>query len=488
MRRILLILTLVAICFVNACSRDTKQSSAKNSEGSSSDVTDSSIDIASSVGPEEPTDTPEEIEVITPAPAGDNTLISFAVCGSVDKLNRNQKMINDRIHEDGLDVNVFFYQVDAIKPDGLANEYKAFEEQNGKPYDIASTGIWPDNIADAEFVSSGYFYNINEYLNSEEGKKLKEIFSENEWNSVEINGKIFDFPAYTCVDPYCPNVYLCEEKDVNADIDSLLKLCDESDVTGKNKLFIAREDYGILSLAGISRTSCAPFKYAEEKFVNPFTDPDLIKIINTIVEENEKRIIYDSSDKFFEYTDIYAAVMPEAYVPDEMKSNKTSLLPYCLSHSNGASFGVVNGSENKEKALELMYLIYTDKKLADMLVYECVAEYENGKVSNFEWDMRGDLWGIGAFASPVKSQNTDDRRVTIKEWEKDACWDYCTFIPELDDEERKILNKAGNKLAMINVNANSNYLSSCLTEEENRQFDLVIEKLNKQFEEWKKTR
>ena len=143
-------------------------------------------------------------------------------------------------------------------------------------------------------------------------------------------------------------------------------------------MFIGKGYNSVFALANITGLLPAPFNTVEEKFVNPFTCPELLKIMETIKEEKFEKDSGKDKEIYFEdsalgFDDVYAAITG-LWSSGEPAFNKTVLLPYYAFHKNSTSFGISETSENKEKALEFMYLIYTDKELADMLVYECQAE------------------------------------------------------------------------------------------------------------------
>ncbi len=430
-----------------------------------------------SPAPTVPAQITEEPAPITPVPDEGNTLLRLAVAGDVLKLNENQEKINKRIHEDGLDVNVFFYSVDALNTDGLK---VALSGENN--YDIVTTGIWPDHIGDAKFVSSGYFYDFSEYLKTEKGQKLKAVFTDDEWKTVSIEGAVYNFPGPSGYNVYGMDVYSYGNGNVEASLNGLLDACRMSDIQDRNKLFIMKSWNTVFALSGITSYLPAPFVVSEEKFVNPFTYPALLEVREKIADEDGKELIYNDYNKFSEYENgVYAALVSNVSLAD-FGENKTSVMPKYMYHTNGFSLGIAEKSENKEKALELMYLIYTDKELADMLVYECRAEYEDGIVSNIDGDVRGDVWGIGAFASPIKSDKVKDRRQAVLDWEKNAAWDYAGFVADLSDEERNTLKKSESEWMEWTQSVNQKLPSQDLID----SLDPIIEKLNVQFEEWKK--
>ena len=117
-----------------------------------------------------------------------------------------------------------------------------------------------------------------------------------------------------------------------------------------------------------------------------------------------------------------------------------------------------------------------------MINYACGAEIKDGVAVNIGGDIRGYIWGIGPFASPLESEKIKDRREAVLEWEKNACWDYVGFAADLTDEERNLLSKCRKQWNSWVENVEQEMPSQELID----SIDPIIEKLNKQFEKWKK--
>ncbi len=485
--RIAGIIIIIAL-FIVACSSKTDSTDeSKKSSGdegyseasdSSSSPTPDSSPSPTPFTPEVTVVEPEPEKEITPTPDENNVLIKFAVGGSCLELNENQEKINKKIHDDGLDVNVFFYNVEYSESSGILDAFSGKTD-----YDIATTGIWMDSIGGTKFVSSGLFYDFSGYLASEEGKKLYQVFTENEWNMVRSGDAIYSFPSVTVVSDSGIYAYLYEDREIeDKTLNGLLQVCKTSPIDGRNKLFIMKSYYDVFSFANITHYLIAPFKIDEEKFVNPFKCPELLKVREEIAKENGKSIIYDKYESLSEHEkETYVSVIGQIPFVD-FGSSKKCIMQKCMCNSADSSLGILNSSKNKEKALQLMYLIYTDKELADMINYACSAEIKDGVAVNIGGDIRGHVWGIGPFASPLESEKIKDRREAVLEWEKNACWDYVGFAADLTDEERNLLSKYRNEWNSWVENVEQEMPSQELID----GIDPIIEKLNKQFEEWKK--
>ncbi len=121
--------------------------------------------------------------------------------------------INTILHEHGIEYSL---QIVAFSHSGFTSssyteEGKRIYEEYLKKYekefgtvDILSAGSGISQQEAAAFLKSGYFYCLDDYLNSEKGKELYERFAKNDWKLCSIGGKIYSIPMN--------NYYVINEK------------------------------------------------------------------------------------------------------------------------------------------------------------------------------------------------------------------------------------------------------------------------------------
>ena len=109
----------------------------------------------------------------------------------------NQREINRILQEKGID-----YQIQFILPlDGEGNpltgvEYAEWIEkyEKNKSLDIITSSAWPAGVnTDVEFVRSR-MVPLNTYLETDDGKVLRNIFTEEEWKGCSLDGNAYVIP------------------------------------------------------------------------------------------------------------------------------------------------------------------------------------------------------------------------------------------------------------------------------------------------------
>ena len=75
------------------------------------------------------------------------------------------------------------------------NELKEYENENG-PLDIVFTGFNVEGEGDKPLamIKSGYFAQLDEFLNTSEGVKLFDLYDEKLWESVKVDNNIYTIP------------------------------------------------------------------------------------------------------------------------------------------------------------------------------------------------------------------------------------------------------------------------------------------------------
>lgn len=105
---------------------------------------------------------------------------------------QNQKEINRILYEKGTDCQIRFVRTDA----GTGAEYSEFLKQNADSisFDIITSGGW--SSGDPEMISfvERSLFPLNDYLDKEEARALRETYAEDEWKQVTLNGKVYVIP------------------------------------------------------------------------------------------------------------------------------------------------------------------------------------------------------------------------------------------------------------------------------------------------------
>lgn len=350
------------------------QSDEKNTETNSEPKEKTSVSESGDISED------ENIQVSVPSQHSSDDKITFVTIDSAAM--RSDKIINElneKLHENGVEKDVEFIGFSPF-------DYEESVEQwlsEGNKADIMFSGYSSqDNPLQTykKFVDNNKFVCLDDYFDTDCGKKLKSTYTENYWDSLKIDGKIYGISYYDEMgyDTYqVVNEEKCKEFGFDSDTFSgdwsefnnenmkkaSLVLSDVSDV-------IAYEDYYSFldgELFGI--------KIIEDKSgykaVNIFEEykddykqiEDLIKkgIANQTETENMILRTTGGGYNFSEY------VSPNPNAPTIL--TKSKIIKKAQARQSGCATGIISDSSNKEDAFKVLALINSDEETANILKY-----------------------------------------------------------------------------------------------------------------------
>lgn len=358
--------------------------------------------------------------------------------------DENVKLLNEKLLEDGYDfqLSITEWSFDAKYTE---DRYKALTVNES---DIVSWGVnvegeYPD-IAGLLRSSGAAFLELSSYLAGEEGAALYEAMSEDEWKSVEIDGKIFSIPnqSGTPVAGYLAfnRAYFTEEEleGVGFDMNALYALLES-----KNLSDVA---YPLIWRLGLSEI--APqggYIYAYGAFIdcetggcyNPFETETLREIMAGLNMMMESGYMGNGSKGYFLTEDEEDKVISERQFAVLADSRRDGIyedmledvilvpLSFAVSSRIAGSTAVFSTSTHQKEALTLLTLLYTDPVYANLLWYgQEGTDYQliDGQVC----DMSGEVWSdnplkqaiLGFYDQILPRQGDDfptDRAVSRRE-------------------------------------------------------------------------
>lgn len=312
------------------------------------------------------------------------------------------KEFNNRLDKDGYDFAVNFEIVDARKISPIDYYERCIDEN--KTIDIISceTEISQDIINSFpesfeckahekifwEFVDKNYLISLNDYLKTNQGEQLYNIFPEIYWDRITDNdGKIYGIYD-TIYDPLSlefvedvADKYNYDYKKFNGNFTSLesilKKMKNESDVAGLyiNTLFADTMyeyfEYSCLD-CGI---------YINErtgKAENIFNNEDFIKYIKTISKFKKSGYILDLDEH---PDDLKTCLCTTARFSSTQDYNQMIIADsYLKNRDSCGGLGITSSSKYPDEAFKLLYLLYTDSEYASLL--QCGIEGKNYTITN----------------------------------------------------------------------------------------------------------
>ncbi len=308
--------------------------------------------------------------------------------------------VNQKLKEHGVSKEVQFISFDATDYQNSVDSW----ENLGNKADIMFSGFATSEQPIATyktFVDEGKFICLDDYLDSDEGVKLKETYTENYWDSLKIDGKIyglsyFDTMGYSTYQ--VTNDEACEK--VGLDLSNFdgdwSKFEDKAKDKGSIILYdfdevLTYEDYfecptlnnfgiGIIKENGNFK-AVNKFEQSEKTFKSIET---LLK--NGIVNINENQNwLFRFSSGTYDYS---------GYTPlsSNVKTSSKQIKTSTVKQSNVVT-GVCSDCENKDDAFKVLALINSDEEIANLLKHGIEGEnytMTDGLVT--ETDGSNQLW------------------------------------------------------------------------------------------------
>ena len=285
----------------------------------------------------------------------------------------NQRVEIQRIIEEkGLLCHVDFVDNYALPGQSYA---EWFEEQkaNGTVPDIFNSGYWVCGELEAAYFARKELLPLNDYLVSDEGRSLRECFSENEWKRTELNGTIYTLPSrlapddrsYQCI--YVNDQY----KDVFEEVsdgsyESLRMVRNRFPDDDLCFVFSGLGDIAIQTFLGCHVMYCLPYKNDIGKFVDLTKQMSTKETFSMIYEDLRDGIIKiegyldDLPDNMLIYVNVDYEDGPEGFTRYRFSYN-----PYFSKY--GGEYGVSAVSSHKELALQVLNACYSDPRLASLV-------------------------------------------------------------------------------------------------------------------------
>lgn len=362
-----------------------------------------------------------------------------------DKMNpeiieRNIPKVNAKLKEDGYD---FTLQVKIFRNFTYREDVLPYLESGEA--DIVSTGI---NMADGslgysqDFIRKGYLMDLSEYLCSEEGRFLKGWYHEDEWKKVETDGKQYVLPSQNNVygsffwafnKDYVTEKMLEEFSGTPEGLKELLASVNASDGVHE-MLGTSFSLSGLYAMCGVSGEQGVFYNLETGVAENPFQNDLFYKQVQEInsLYVAERMKVFEGRDaldlerqavKDGNFV-VWIGYKKDAFY-EEIK-DMVHIVPIQQSMANALSStsGINEKSDNKEEALQLLTMLYTNETYANLLLFgEEGTDYQ--LVDGYVCDMQGEWlsnstrsWVFGTL--DMAHSCSDDLIVTDKNATQDA--------------------------------------------------------------------
>ena len=380
----------------------------------------------------------------------------------ITKLQDNTVFLNQQLKKDGYNFSVSFKGVF-----GKGNNYykDVMKEMKNNTADIASLGLDAKGEKvepSVKLIKSGVFLNLNNYLKSAEGKKLHSAFHDKIWDTVKINGEICAIPSQTSQDGTAFAAFNKKifGKNIAFDGSSMQELDGIL-----NKVKLPKGTNGILWQLAF-RDICEQLGYVYENGVVtdiktgvvscPFETSEIVEYLKLLHKlYQEKKLVALDDGENSQISNMKFAVWM-GYTRDEVfervKDNtKIVQLPYLFFTRTSGSTGVNKISKKKNEAIQLLSLLYTDSKYANLLIHGKKGktyQLKNGYAYDMEGNVKSEyaetfITGIYDYIYPWEEEEFPRNRAKEKQsllgtpaMQKST---LMGFVPDLTDFDDKMI-------------------------------------------------
>ena len=380
----------------------------------------------------------------------------------ITKLQDNTVFLNQQLKKDGYNFSVSFKGVF-----GKGNNYykDVMKEMKNNTADIASLGLDAKEERvkpSVKLIKSGAFLNLNNYLKSAEGKKLHSAFHDKIWDTVKINGEICAIPSQTSQDGTAFAAFNKKifGKNIAFDGSSMQELDGIL-----NKVKLPKGTNGILWQLAF-RDICEQLGYVYENGVVtdiktgvvscPFETSEIVEYLKLLHKlYQEKKLVALDDGENSQISNMKFAVWM-GYTRDEVfervKDNtKIVQLPYLFFTRTSGSTGVNKISKKKNEAIQLLSLLYTDSKYANLLIHGKKGktyQLKNGYAYDMEGNVKSEyaetfITGIYDYIYPWEEEEFPRNRAKEKQsllgtpaMQKST---LMGFVPDLTDFDDKMI-------------------------------------------------
>lgn len=377
----------------------------------------------------------------------------------------DRKTINRILFEKGIDCKIDFIGIpEAITEDEYVDWL--ISEANA---DILTVNIWTD-AAEGYAFAEKKLLPIEGFLKTEEGRILKDAYSETEWKRVST-GEIYTVPRRSM--PCGLGVYLSYNRkyeDYFASFDgtyeSLRKIYDTIDDDDLklviDPLSLQIVDtllgwdsvcYGTIPYRHISRQAIAPAEVFDAEG----------KLCERLYQDIKSGIIIDRNIDSADYDKVLAYIYLGMRKTQEGYATIT-LSPDAFETNNRMCYGVYRESKQREMAMKVLSICFSDPQIASILNW--------GESDTERWEICSRLMG------EEESSELTGFLPCISEQSAEYLSEYKRRREEV--LSRMYLTGAGGRMVL-----NPNYISVVTLHGEGRdRFDSAIEELNKELDSW----
>lgn len=322
---------------------------------------------------------PTETKSPSSIPAIDSTIV-WAVHYSANITEEAQVEIKKLLRDKGIDINIEFLPTSYDNGKEYVDWLDKQKERNTAP-DILSGCVWEHGTLDAADFTAGEFLSLNHFLESEEGRILRDAFADVEWEKYTIDGEVRVIPVRLKKEQESV-VYLYVKDKYK---DTFERFFDGTYESLKTFCSVVNETTPVIALSGMGQVLMMTMMECYRGLVS--FDRKTQMFVDLTRQEETREIL---KTVFYDYQD---GLLIDAATPDNIPENvpvyihKGRLDPVegfteyvwtqdLFRTSAGIGYGVLASSSKKELALQVLSICYSDPRVASLLNWGYADEVE----------------------------------------------------------------------------------------------------------------
>ncbi len=304
--------------------------------------------------------------------------------------------INEYLDSLGCDYCVCFYPIRAMQNEDKSDYYTSYVAdmiENGEQVDIVYSSFTSvqesGNNAFHKYIYNGIFEPLNEYFETDIGKKLYDVMPEEHWQALTVDGNIYgvDGAMHTLSDDY--GYYINSELASKYGFDTSLPIEDQVDILdeiAENEncdIIVSYNDFSTTSyLVDIKEITSAVYFDEDEQTAKCILDnSDYMEKLRFFYDMNQKEYVVDpelaKSSTFFMLKTNFSGGKEHSKNSETAtityNGNSITAIPVFMEdtsvRSSYMATGISSSSEHKDMAFELLALTQTDSYLNNLLTY-----------------------------------------------------------------------------------------------------------------------
>lgn len=363
-------------------------------------------------------------------------VLTWVIPESISLDQKKIKKFNETLYQDGYDFCVKFETLEEDDFDRSVYKNELEKVLKEKKADIVYGGTEDSSNLEwvGDFCKKGYYYALDDYLKTKEGKRVYQLYPQEYWDKVKYQNKQYAFPNVSL--EYKPaaiqiNKDYIKEQEAKAwdgEYTSFFSMIEDANLPKDVLPIYPLLDMDTFALQNGYECIYNIFvDYTKKEAVNPFSTECLYQYFRFLHQAYEKKLIPSSlqinscaiDEKLEKQINMQKIAIDMEGVLEKTDATVTFYSKFALTHSLSDLMFICTSSSQKKKALQLLSVLREKNKYANLLLwgekgtdYTCkqdVAEAKNGQVMDYfsflEFGLNEHVYASSEETANLKNKN-----------------------------------------------------------------------------------